>query len=148
MEETAAFDSKDSFALRVKYDKHVVSEHACAVSGALLTCAFYSFWQLFIPVEPSTSYETLVGRALGMLANSDASPPEDSSLAAFDGMQPDDVALFSGSTGVAGGAAAHDATIRFVELDRASQSTVAKMGLHDGAEAVVYLGFRSKVKGE
>lgn len=102
--------------------------------------------QLFIPVEPSTSYETILTRSLSILGKSSAVPPEDSGFSSFDVIEAEDAALFTGSSTTVGGVLQDK--MRFTELDREKQSTVSKMGFKDGSDAVAYLGFRNKGKSE
>lgn len=138
------FDSIESFALRVKYEKHTVREGDDASVG-LLPMLILAL-QLFLPVEPSTSYENVLSNSLSLLAKSDATPPKESRFASFDEMHAADASLFQASTHVAGGAMPE--TLRFMEIDRSKQGTVSKMGFKDGPEAVAYLGFRTRGQSE
>lgn len=98
--------------------------------------------QLFIPVEPSTSYETVLTRSISILIKSNAFPPEESGYSSFESMEADDAALFIGSTKAVGGV--DQDILRFTEVDRAKENTVSRMGFKDGPDAVAYLGFRAK----
>ncbi|UZJ54848.1 hypothetical protein CBS101457_004168 [Exobasidium rhododendri] len=137
VQEAAAFDTPDSFALRVKFEKHTTMKSASEVQS--------SCWsQLFIPVEPSTLYDTVLSRALSILLKSDALPPEGSDFTSFEEMHEIDAALFQGNLIVAGGGAQE--SMRYMEIDRSKQGTISKMGLKDGPEAVLYLGIRARGK--
>lgn len=102
--------------------------------------------QLFIPVEPSTSYETVASRSLSILKKSSAIPPEDCGFSSFASMKAEDAALFIGSTSAVGGTVQDK--MLFIKLDRSKQSTVSRMGFKDGQDAVAYLGFRNKGESE
>jgi hypothetical protein len=150
VQESAAFDSTDSFALRVKYGKHTVSLSIACIhdqesdSDLIFRPSSFQIPQrkLFIPVEPSTSYDKVISRALSILVKSDAIPPEESGFTSFQKMTEKDAALFQGSSSTAGGA--FQESMRYMEIDRIKQDTVSKMGFKDGPEALTYVGFRQK----
>lgn len=102
--------------------------------------------QLFVPVEPSTSYDIVITRSLSILAKSDAIPPEETQSDSFEEIKVQDAALFISGSAVVGGVTQE--TIRYAVIDRNKDDTISRMGFKDGAEAVAYLGFRAKGKSE
>lgn len=114
----------------------------------MLTIGYYWLWnvtqKLFIPVEPSTSYNTLLTRSLHILAKSDAIPPQEIESISFEDIKVEDAALFIAGSAAVGGAT--KGVIRYVKIDGSKDNIISKMGFKDGADAVAYLGFRAKGK--
>ena len=105
------------------------------------------FSQLFMPVSPKTTYDELINDVLAGLATSAHTPPAETGASSFKDMGPSDVGLFEGSKTVGTADGQQDESIRFVQVDR-EQPTLEEMGIVDGPDAIVYLGFRDASKGE
>ena len=103
-----------------------------------------SFFQLCVPVDPNTTYDELARLSLDLLESTDAELPEGSNVESFEDLNLDDLAFFEGNTVV--GANGPSDEIKFAELDRKKQSTISEMGLKDGADAILYIGFLNKAK--
>ncbi|PWN91388.1 hypothetical protein FA10DRAFT_66069 [Acaromyces ingoldii] len=114
----------DLFSLRVKYGKVT----------------------LFMPVSPKTTYDELINDVLAGLATSAHTPPAETGASSFKEMGPSDVGLFEGSKMVGTADGQQDESIRFVQVDR-EQPNLEEMGIIDGPDAIVYLGFRDASKG-
>lgn len=82
-----------------------------------------------------------------LLESTDAELPEGAGVDSFEDLNVDDLAFFEGNS-VAGANGALLDDIKFAELDRKSKPTVSAMGLKDGADAVLYIGFLNKTKSE
>lgn len=100
-----------------------------------------------MPVSPKTTYDELISDVLAGLATSAHTPPAETGASSFKDMGPSDVGLFEGSKTVGTADGQQDESIRFVQVDR-EQPNLEEMGIIDGPDAIVYLGFRDASKGE
>ena len=137
----SAFDSPSGFALRIKYQKSVVSRmNDCIYKIVKLIISL----QLCVPVDPTTTYDELARLSLDLLENTDAELPEGSNVESFQDLNLDDLAFFEGNSVI--GTNGPSDEIKFVQLDRKQKSTIGAMGLKDGADAILYIGFLNKAK--
>lgn len=98
--------------------------------------------QFCIPVEPKSTYDGLAQVSLHLLDRYKLNPPSELRASSFGEMKTDQLALFEGSLATTGSAS--DTTqLRFVEIPR-KKATISAMGLKDGADAVLYLGFKDE----
>lgn len=106
--------------------------------------------QLCVPVYPKTTYDNLAELCLDLLSDAGLSAPLETGTGSFTDLTTTDLAFFEGSHATAGGATASSRSdeVRFIELDRSKKGTIDAMGLKDGSDAVLYLGFRNKSSGE
>ncbi|PWN33681.1 uncharacterized protein FA14DRAFT_161413 [Meira miltonrushii] len=122
-QEESAFDSPSGFALRIKYQKSV----------------------LCVPVDPTTTYDELARLSLELLESTDAELPDEAGVESFEDLNVEDLAFFEGNSVVGANGAPSD-DIKFAELDRKKKPTISAMGLKDGADSVLYIGFLNKAK--
>lgn len=65
----------------------------------------------------------------------------------FEDLDTNDVAFYEGNSTL-GPNGIPSEEIKFVELDRKKKNTINAMGLKDGADAILYVGFLNRAKSE
>lgn len=101
-----------------------------------------------MPVSPKTTHDELVVELISGLAASAHTPPSETGASSFKDLKVSDVGLFEGSKAVGtANDSQQEEAMRFVQLD-GGRKTLESIGIIDGPDAVVYLGFRDKSKGE
>jgi hypothetical protein len=105
------------------------------------------FIQLCVPVDPTTTYDELARLSLELLEGTDAEVPEEIGVGSFEDLNAEDLAFFECNSAI-GSNGVHSDELKFVQLDRKNKSTISAMGLKDGADAVLYIGFLNKAKSE